>query len=49
MYTYTTVVINSNGKVVREVVDHSGNAAMDTLKWLRKEYPASKGYTVKEV
>ena len=49
MYTYTTVVINSNGKVVRKVVDHSGNEAMDTLKWLRKEYPASKGYTVKEI
>ena len=49
MYTYTTVVIKSNGKIVRKVIDYSGNEAMDTLKWLRKEYPASKGYTVKEI
>lgn len=48
MYRYKTWVTDATGRVVYSTSDDSGNASMDTLKYCKKEFPASKGYTIHE-
>lgn len=48
MYCYTTWVKDVNGKVVYSTEDRSGNAQMDTLKYIKKAFPANKGFTIHE-
>lgn len=45
MYEYTNWVKDSAGKVVYSNTERSGNAAMDSEKIAKKQFPVSKGFT----